>query len=279
VRGFQYTVFILVSTAFILIGSSDAGMAQNSVEGSLTVDGIMTPIKHIYFDQYRDEFTVILTDNPIAPEMIPDGVHSLSEEGKVRALEFTVSRKTQKLLSRMRKAIYFHPVWTRHIDIGNGVLTISRFDENTLVGTITTPSDYESNGHSFSYDISFSVSLKKEPPTLTITGKSDHPSQAYAAYSQALLNGDVDEFKKYIPSENLASLPKDENELVLGMEFIQDTMMTDIEILNSTISGNKAVLTMKGSRGLTTADGTVTMILENGSWKVSEESWEAGTSN
>ena len=273
-KRFRYLLWVF--TAFVLIGSSTNGLAQNTVEGSLTVDGTTTPIKYLYFDQYRGEFTIVLTDNPVPQEMIPFEVSSLSEQGKVRALEFTVSREAKKLLSRMRKGLYFHPVWTRHLDIGNGVLTISKFDNTELVGTMTTPSEYESEGHRVSYDISFSVSLKKEPLTLTITGKSDPPSQAYAAYSRAVMNGDVEEFKKYFPSENLATLPKDEKELALGLEFIQDMMMTEMEILTSTISGDTAVLTIKGNRGLSKSQGTVKMVQENGLWKVSEESWNAG---
>ena len=90
-----------------------------------------------------------------------------------------------------------------------------------------------------------------------------------------MLDGDVEEFKKYLPSENLKMLPKDPKELVLGLEFVQSTMMTDMEILSSTITGNKAVLTLTGRRGVTSADGTVTLQLEDGKWKVSEESWKA----
>ena len=86
----------------------------------------------------------------------------------------------------------------------------------------------------------------------------------------------MDEFKKYVLHEKIELLPKDPNELVLGLEFAQEIMMTDIEVLSSTITGNKAVLTLKGSRGLSTADGTVTMLLESGTWKVSEESWKLG---
>ncbi len=275
-KRFKYNVLVLIMTASVLSGAATGVIAQNSVEGSLTVDGTTTAIKHIYFDQYRDEFTIILTDNPVAPEMIPDGVYELSEQGKVRALVFTVSRESQKLLGRMKKAIYFHPIWTRNISIGNGELTISKFDEEALVGMIKTPSENEYDGHNFSYNISFSVSLKKEPVKLTITGKNDAPAKAYAAYCEALLAGNVDEYKKFIPSANMEYLPKDPQELVLGLEFVQETMMTDIEILSSKITGNKAALTMKGRRGITTAEGTVTMLLENGKWKVSEESWKVG---
>ncbi len=275
-RRFHYISFVLVFAAFMIVGFSSGAPAQHSVEGSLTVDGTTVPMKHIYFDQYREEFTVVLTDTPVDQEMIPFEVSTLSEQGKVRALEFTISRKTQALLPRMRKAMYFHPVWTREIDIGNGMLTLSKFDDEQLVGAIKTPSENERDGHTFSYDIAFSVSLKKEPLQLTITGANDPPSQAYAAYSQVLMDGDVEEFKKFVPSENLEALPQDEKDLVLGLEFAQDMMMTEMEILTSTISGNKAVLTIKGSRGLTTANGTVTMVLENGAWKVLDDAWESG---
>lgn len=269
-KRFKFIILALV----IVTSAATAVMAQNSVEGSLTVDGTKTTIKHVYFDQYKDEFTIILTDNAVAPEMIPDGIYGLSEESKIRALEFTVSNKTQKLVKRMRKAIYFHPVWTRSIDIGDGELTISKFDEEILVGKIKTSSENENEGHKFSYDISFSVSLKKEPLKLTMTGKSDAPSKAYAAYCRTLLAGDVEEFVKFVPQEKVEMMPKDPKELVLGLEFVQSTMMTDMEVLSSTITGEKAVLILKGSRGVTTSDGTVTMLLENDKWKVSEESWQ-----
>lgn len=269
-KRFKFIILALV----ILTSAPTAVMAQNSVEGSLTVDGTKTTIKHVYFDRYKDEFTIILTDNPVTPEMIPDGIYGLSEKSKVRALEFTVSNETKKLVKRMRKAIYFHPVWTRSIDIGDGELTISKFDEEMLVGKIKTSSKNENDGHSFSYDISFSVSLKKEPLKLTMTGKSDAPSKAYAASCRALLAGDVEEFVKFVPQEKLEMMPKDPKELVLGLEFVQSIMMTDMEVLSSTITGEKAVLILKGSRGVTTSDGTVTMLLENDKWKVSEESWQ-----
>ena len=268
------TILGVVMIGTTLLGTSTGVIAKNSVEGSLTVDSTTAALQHIYFDQYREEFTIILTDNPIAPEMIPDGINSLSEKGEVRALEFTVSRESQKLLSRMRKSIYFHPIWIREITIGDAVLTISQFDKQMLVGKIQSSSDNEYDGHNFSYNVSFSLSLKKEPLKLTFTGKTNAPSKAYAAYCQTVLDGDVDSFMKYVPQENLQLMPKDPQELFLGLEFFQSTMMTEMEVLTSTITGNKAVLTIAGRRGISTADGTVTMLLENGAWKVSEESWE-----
>ena len=161
-----------VLIALTLTGAATGAIAENQVKGSLTVDGTTEVIKHIYFDQYGEEFTIILTDKPVAQEMIPDGLNGLSEQGKVRALEFTVSRKTKKLLGRLRKSIYFHPVWTRNISIGNGELALSRFDEKILAGTITTRFENEFDGHKFSYDVSFTVDLKKEPLKLQLQAKA-----------------------------------------------------------------------------------------------------------
>ena len=123
--------------------------------------------------------------------------------------------------------------------------------------------------------INFVVAQNSEKPTkITVTGSNDAPSKTYAAYANAVWEGNIEEFKKYVPSENLKLMPEDKNEVVLGLEFVQDTMMTNMEIIKSTISGNTAELKIKGSRGIDKADGTVKMVLENGSWKVSEESWE-----
>ncbi|MGI9533914.1 MAG: hypothetical protein ACR2NW_03095 [Thermodesulfobacteriota bacterium] len=114
----------------------------------------------------------------------------------------------------------------------------------------------------------------EKPTKITVTGSNDAPSKTYAAYANAVWEGNIEEFKKYVPSENLKLMPEDENEVVLGLDFVQDTMMTNMEIIKSTISGNNAELKIKGSRGIDKADGTVKMVLENGSWKVSEESWK-----
>jgi hypothetical protein len=272
------TLSIVVFTACLFAAAVSNAMTRNSAEGSLTVDGKTTAIKHVYFEKSGDQIMIILTDQPVPPEMIPYEISTLSEQGKVRALEFTVSSKTRQLVKHMRRGIYFHPTWTRELTIGNGELTISRLDDTMLAGTIKTPADNDRYGHKFSYNISFSASLKKAPLELTFSGKNDAPSKAYAAYSRAVMAGDIDEFKKYVPGKNLKLMPDDPKEIVLGLEFVQSTMMTDMAILNSEVTGNKAVLTIAGRRGSASADGTVTMLQEDGAWKVSEESWKLNDS-
>jgi len=271
---FNNKSLFIVLVLIILIALPTYAYAQNSAKGTLMVDGTTATLSNIYFDQYENEFTIILTDHPVPPDMVPYGITELSEQGKVKALKFTVSRETKELMGNRGKAIYFHPVWDRNIDIGKPELKITRFDENMLVGSIKTPTAEESEGHNFSYDISFSLSLKKETPKLTFKGKDGPQVDAYKAYCQSILDGNIDKFKKYVPTENLQYMPKDNKDIILGLEFVRDTMMTDIEVMEIDTNGNNSVLTLKGSRGIDSADGKVKMLLEDGTWKVSEESWE-----
>ena len=50
---------------------------------------------------------------------------------------------------------------------------------------------------------------------------------------------------------------------------------TVIEVLSSKTTGKKAVLAMKGRRGDDVSEGTVTMLEENGKWKVNKQSWKS----
>ena len=69
-------------------------------------------------------------------------------------------------------------------------------------------------------------------------------------------------------------MPSDKDEIILGLDFVRDTMMTDMEVVDINTSGNNSELKIKGSRGIDSADGKVSMVLEDGTWKVIEESWE-----
>ena len=229
----------------VFITSTFTGaIAQNLVEGSLTVDGETTAIKHVYADEFDGDITIVLMNNPVAREMVPDGIYNLGEQGKIRGLVFAVSSETKALLKgglyKLVNAIHFHPKWNRLGSIGDGVLTHSKFDENTLTGRIATPFENELAGHKFSYDISFSVSLKKKPLELTITGKTDAPSKAFAAWAKALLAGDLDEYKKFASREIIEMLPEDPKELTFGIEMQQSMFPTVIEVLSSKTTGKKA---------------------------------------
>ncbi len=274
-----YPVIGALALGIVVLVGVPLTHAQNAAEGSLTVDGEQTAISHVYADMFDGDITIVLTSETIPKESVPDGVYDLGKQGKFKGIVFIVSGETQALLTggieKLINAIHFPPLWNQLGSIGDGTLTISKFSEDILEGRIATSSDNKLAGHTFSYEISFSVSVKKEPLALSITGHTDPPAQAFAAWGTALLAGNLEGYKMHASQQVLEMLPEDPKELAFGIELQQTMFPTKIAILSSKVEGQKAVLTMIGQRGSDVSDGIATMLLEDGKWKVSKQSWES----
>ena len=255
--------------------------AANKASGSLTVDGDKTEIKHAYADEYDGDITIALVDNEIPDGMFPDSVWTLGEQGKIKGIVFVISADKNELMSGgyygLINAVHSYPKWNKLGTIGNGQLAGVISEGDSISGTIKTPSENEVDGHKFSYDMSFTVSLKKEQLTLTMTGKSDAPSKAFGEWGTALFAGDIDGYKKHSSKEILEMMPDNPAEIQEGIEFQQLMFPNNIEIVSSEIDGDKAVLKAKGTRGAEVSIGNVTMVKEDGLWKVNKQSWESGS--
>jgi len=278
---FRYAILMAVLALSILLTFSSDVLAGNSATGSLTVDGETTQIKYAYADEYDGDITIGLLDNEIPDGMFPDGVYNLGEQGKLKGIVFVVSSEKKELMQgglyNLMNAIHSYPKWNKLGTIGNGQLTAKMSQGNSFSGTIKTPSENDIDGHKFTYEIKFTVNLKKEPLKLTMTGKSDEPSKAYGQWGAALFAGDVDGYKKHSSSEILEMMPDDTADLQEGIEFQQSMFPNNIEIVSSEIEGDKAILKAKGTRGSEVSIGNVTMVKEDGLWKVNKQSWESGT--
>ena len=278
---FKNTIFIAVFVLLTFFTIPLNVYAENAASGSLTVDGDNTVIKYAYADEYDGEITIVLVDNEIPEGMVPDGVYSLGEQGKIKGIVFVLSSDKKKLLKGgyyyLINAVHAYPKWNKLGTIGNGELIAVITDGDAFSGQIKTPSENDVEGHKFTYDLKFSVSLKKEPLSLTMSGKLDPPSQAFGEWGKALLAGDIEEYKKYTSQEILNMMPEDPVELNEGIEFQQLVFPTNIEIISTKIDGDKAVLKARGIRGNEVSRGTITMLKENGDWKVNKQSWQSGS--
>lgn len=278
---FKNITIVSVFVLLILLITPIKSLAENSAKGSLTVDGDTTEMKYAYADEYDGDITIALVDNKIPDGMFPDGVYNLGEQGKIKGIVFVVSSDKKKLMSggyyNLINAVHSYPKWNKLGTIGNGELTAVITDGDIFSGQIKTPSDNEVDGHKFSYEMNFSVSLKKEPLKLTMTGKSDAPSKAFGKWGTALFAGDIEEYKKHTSQEILDMMPDDPAELKEGIEFQQLVFPNNIEILSTKIDGDKAELKAKGTRGAEVSRGTITMLKEKEEWKVNKQSWESGS--
>ena len=120
----------LITILTILLSINSIAIA-GSAEGTLTVDGETTQIKHAYADIYDGDITIVLVDNEIEKDMVPDGVYSLGEQGKIKGIVFVVSEEKKELMSgglyNLINAIHSYPKWNHLGSVGNGVLTLYQF--------------------------------------------------------------------------------------------------------------------------------------------------------
>ena len=268
---------ILTLSLSVQVATSD--VTKDSAKGTLTVDGEVSQVSHAYADESDGDITVFLADSAIPKEAIPDDTYELGAEGSFRGIVFSVSRSSQALqkegLYKLINAIHFYPVWNQLGSIGNGEITIFELSADVMTARIVTPVDNELSGHKFSYDIQFSVSLEKEPVELMIVNADDAPSRAFAEWARALFDGDAVAYRQLFAAEVMEMLPDDEEELAMGMEFQRESLPPQIAIMESVVSGSEATLTMAGRKGTSDYEGTVTMLLESGSWKVGAQSWSS----
>lgn len=228
-----------------------------------------------------DDIIIVLSDNSIPGEMVPDGIMGLSEEKKIRGIMFSLSAKNRRLLGKGEsiQSLHFYPVWDQLGTIGNSEIDILSYSEYTIRGRIYTPSENEWNGHTFSYDIEFTADIKKEPVQVKITGADDGPSRAFSEYYRAVMAGKPKEFRKYIANARLAEMEAEPGMLDFFIEMQQAMSPDNLRIVSSIVKKDSAILKVSGSRGPDNAEGTINMIKENGRWKVNLEAWVSGEIN
>ncbi|MGI9534263.1 MAG: hypothetical protein ACR2NW_04890 [Thermodesulfobacteriota bacterium] len=278
---FRLAFNVLIILAFFSPLFLNIAHAENIAKGTIAVDGSEVKINHAYATPLFDDIIIVLTDNEVPKDMVPDGIMGLSEQGKIKGIMFSVSAESNKLLGHGEsiQSLHFHPIWDQLGTIGNGELTTSTSDDKQLKGKLATPSENEWGDHKFSYNIDFTVDIKRELPDVEINGVNDEPSKAFSAYYKTLMEGNSDEFKQYIASERLKEMEKDKEMLTLFIEMQQVMSPTVVNIIDSKIEGNEAVIKVEGTKGNDKANGTIKMLNEGGKWKVYEESWVSGEAN
>lgn len=252
--------------------------AQNEASGTLTVDGETAEMQFGYADVYEGDITVILSDSEVPREAIPDRTYDLAADGQFRGIVFSVSLETRELQSggwyELTNAVHFHPILNQQGNIGEPSLTVSKLDEESLSGSISTGGAKDVDGHEISYEARFTVSLKKVPLEVTVTGVDNEAAEAYEGWCRALFDSDFETLKRYATGEVAEMMAEaDPAEIAEGLEFQQMMMPNNIQIVSSNVDGDKAVLEVKGTRGMEVSKGTVKMIRLDGEWKIEEQSW------
>jgi len=281
IRKEVFNIYFIVMLLSIFVCCLSNAASENIAKGIINVDGQKVKINHAIARPLFDDIIIVLTDNAVPKEQVPDGIMGLSEEGKIRGIMFSVSAKNKRLLGKGEsiQSLHFYPVWEQLGIIGNGEFQLFDSEENIIKGRIYTPSNNEWGEHIYSYDIQFTADIKKEPVKVKVTGASDAPSKAFSKYYSAVMAGNLAELKKYIAKDRLDEIGEESGMLEFFIEMQQAMSPTDVEIVSSIVKQDSAFLKVEGNRGADNSEGNIEMIKEDGTWKVNLESWVSGEVN
>ena len=105
-------------------------------------------------------------------------------------------------------------------------------------------------------------------------GELEH---VYNEFHRAILNSDIDQFKKCAPAEKLEQInATSPDKIKLMMELAQKLLPKDIVVIEEHVNADAGVLLVTGTDSLTgkKRNATVDFIKQGGQWKIKQEHWE-----
>jgi hypothetical protein len=272
------TISRFIRTAALALITAAAALADNAVEGSLTANGNVVPLRSVIVETGLGEVSLLMTDEPLPAGCGVYDAFTLVDSGRLRGMAVSISKDTRKIESAGLNALY-HESWNGRLgNIGEPEVTIAQLDDKILKGAISLPSGAFGD-HKFSYNSSFQVDLSPDRPVIEakVSGAGDsQAAQAYVKYYEAMMAGRLEDGKQYVTAENAKQMTGDDAELFL--ELFQDGHPRAATITGATEEGDKAELTVEGEvagcMATSHATAKVDMVKESGVWKVELESWE-----
>lgn len=265
---------LLMALPALTLPSFGAQPAANpgSAKGVLKVEKESIPIRYAAVDVSPTDLILVLTDNPMPPARVPFGIYAMTQEGKMRGMAITIDRATKKLTD----GNLHHMALDGQLGglDRSSTLEIHRLDSEVLEGRIFTKAPVTFDEKTYSFDVTFSVSLSpKEVPKVSVIGASSPAAKAYVEYYTALFSGDLPKAKTLTVKAEQKTFDPPPGVNLSG--FIRATRPSAITISTSSPTAKEETLTVNGplSDGQVTT-GSIVMVLEDGEWKVKQDKWK-----
>ncbi len=278
---FVATAALLASALPPLAPPAKAATAA-PVAGSLTVNGQTAALVKAYVDEsLPEELIVVLASKEIPRDILPFIGEEAARKQKIHAVVFTISRAQRALDPRGLRGVY-HPgpeMGFVGVAEGKAKLALSRLDATGIAGRISTPAPVALNDVSYSFDATFSLPLGSAAPApppvkVTVTGDTSAPALAYADYYRAALGGDAAKIRSLLAKNRAQEFDKGDARTRAMMLDLLKSNPEKIRITKATTKGTTASLIIEGvNETASRSTAEVTMVSEDGSWKVQKEKW------
>lgn len=275
---------------FVLIAVSLPALASSgAVSGSLTANGKTFALKHAYaqtrkspFDKTKSVVELIVTDQELSPAAASDNIELMQAQDKQQLSGFTATfDDTKKIIS----ATVFSPAFKKmkqFSGVGMQNAELTAMTTTRIAGTVSMAKPDDFFDEHYQYNASFDLPISKPavpPPPPALKGTplpagGGEPGKAYAAYLKNLTAGNMKAFLGGVTAARAKEASSDPDFKKL-FPLLQAMQPTGLKVTGGAIDGNNATLLATGKDGDNVSRGTITMVRENGAWKVEKEEWKS----
>lgn len=276
---------LAVLASILALAAPSARADGGTASGTITVNGTTTTLAYAYaraekgfFDKTKEDVQVVLSDVPLEDKVVWDtfGRMKLAEAGKLHAFEITIDAEG-KPISTMFRHNGFKGTSPSGLSSAD-VFTKRVFDGKSVDAAYRSAKDHEFFGNTYAFDVAFKAPIMREakpvPPTgaETAAAQKSPQAKAYAEYLKAIQKEDLAALKKLVSAEMAKNL--DQPDAKDMIKLIKVMSATDIRVLKTVETGDKADLTVTGTQDANVTNGVVHMVREGGAWKVQKEEWK-----
>lgn len=273
------------------LAASAPKIADGGATGTMKVDGATVKLTHAIarlkpnaFDEKKKDVEVLLSDQPVAPELFVDDTKLYDDvkKGKLHGLVVAIDSDEKPYHLQL-----LHPKAMFQLS-GSGFFNFdpTDFSEQHAAGRFFSNGEEDfMEKHKYSYDVTFAVPVQmiKVASEVTVDASSGtklpagggEPGKAYMAFDKAARSGNFAEMKKRASKTNPPPDLKPE-EMKQMLELLKIMRPNKIKVTGGFVSGDHATLTVEGedSTEKKKTTGTIEMGLEDGAWKLLGEKWK-----
>jgi hypothetical protein len=285
-----------IVAAFLLFSAipTFAADAAGTATGSFTVNGKSTPLKYAVavekpgsFDKNKKEVHLLISNVQISAATLADpfGLMKLPDDQKLIGIEVSIADDGEVVSGQLYNPAFvkiggsFSSTGTHELQKGK------EWTKTKVSGKLSSKKDTFSD-YTYEYSASFSTPISDpkaaKAAALAASGAKalgsggGAPGDAYRKYIAAMRSGDLKAIRKAVAKERTKDMDRPEFPQMLSM--IQEMMPKNIKVTGGNGTASTATLDVTGEEAdKTKSKGTVEMVLEEGTWRVSKESWSSGT--
>lgn len=277
---------LFVLAVFGLLSIPAMFAADGKAQGTVTVNGKTTKLSYAYaravpgfFDKTKEDIEVILTDVPLEAKALEDEferIH-LADAGKLHAFEITINADATPISTSFRHNGFKGPSPSGLSS--EDVFKKKTFNAQMVDASYKSAKPHEFFGNTYAFDVAFRSDITRKPKPVPPTAaemaaaRTSPQTKAYMDFLKAVQKEDLGALRKLMTKEQAKNLDAPDAKKMLSM--IKAMAATDVKVLKVVEKGDSAELTVSGKQDGAPASGTVTMVKEDGAWKVQNEDWHS----